>query len=187
MHAHTPHTPRIPLPAQLRIVAWPDPVIDRLGFPPYDPYSELVWLPTLGPASTLAYRRLGSLLEQHPQGFDLDVADFARALGLGVGAGRDAALPRSLRRLARFELAVFVDEVTYAVRRRIPPAPARHLRRLSPEIRRIHTARLANHDAEGASAATTSPTRGASQVLPASTPASMPVPGPGDCHIPAVS
>jgi hypothetical protein len=30
-----------PIPAQLAVVAWPDPVVDALGFPPHDPYSEL--------------------------------------------------------------------------------------------------------------------------------------------------
>jgi hypothetical protein len=28
-------------PAQLTVVAWPDPVVDALGFLPHDPYSEL--------------------------------------------------------------------------------------------------------------------------------------------------
>lgn len=142
--------PRTLLPAVLRVVPWPDPVIDRLGFPPHSPYSELVWLPTLGPASTLAYRRLAGLLQQHPEGFDLDVADFARAMGLGTGVGRDAPVSRTLRRLALFELAVFHDDSTYAVRRRIPPAPGRHLRRLSPQLQRIHIALTAGHDAERA-------------------------------------
>ena len=30
-----------PIPAQLTIVAWPDPIVDALGFPPHDPYSEM--------------------------------------------------------------------------------------------------------------------------------------------------
>jgi hypothetical protein len=141
-------TSRTPLPAQLRIVGWPDPIIDRLGFPPHHPYSELVWLPATGPAATLAWRRLAQLLEHSPDGFDLDVAQFAQDLGLGVGTGGHSIISRTLRRLAMFELAIFVDEQTCAVRRRIPPAPARHLRRLSPHLRRIHTALLASHDNE---------------------------------------
>ena len=32
-----------PIPAQLAVVAWPDPVVDALGFLPHNPYSELVW------------------------------------------------------------------------------------------------------------------------------------------------
>ena len=34
----TTHTP---IPAQLTVVAWPDPVVDALGFLPHDPYGAL--------------------------------------------------------------------------------------------------------------------------------------------------
>ena len=61
---------------------------------------------------------------------------------------------RTLRRLAAFGLARFDDADTYAVRRRIPPASASQLRRLSPELRRIHTALLARHDAQRLSSRT---------------------------------
>ncbi len=30
-----------PIPAQLTIVSWPDPIVDALGFAPHDPYSEM--------------------------------------------------------------------------------------------------------------------------------------------------
>lgn len=137
-----------PIPAELKIVAWPDPIVDVLGFPPLEAYSEVVWLPTLGPASTLAYRRLAATVTQHPDGFTLVTADFAQSLGLGAGTGHNAPVCRTLRRLAAFGLARFDDADTYAVRRRIPPASASQLRRLSPELRRIHTALLARHDAK---------------------------------------
>jgi len=135
-----------PIPTQLRIVAWPDPIVDALGFPPHDPYSEIAWLPILGPASTLAYRRMAGTLVHHPDGFTLDVAEFAQALGLGMGTGHNAPVCRTLRRVAAFGLARFDDPDTYAVRRRIPPVSASQLRRLSPELRRVHTALLARHD-----------------------------------------
>ena len=32
-----------PIPARLTVVAWPDPILEALGFPPDHPYSELVW------------------------------------------------------------------------------------------------------------------------------------------------
>ena len=50
------------------------------------------------------------------------------------------------RRLAVFGLARFDAAGTYPVRRRIPPASTSQLRRLSPELRRIHQALLARHD-----------------------------------------
>lgn len=137
-----------PIPAQLSIFAWPDPVVDALGFPPHDPYSELIWTPRLGPSAVLAYRRLAGTLVHHADGFTLEVADFALALGLGAGTAHNAPVCRTLRRLASFGLARFVDDSTYAVRRRIPPASTSHLRNLTPELRRVHTALLARHDAQ---------------------------------------
>ena len=135
-----------PIPAQLTVVAWPDPVVDALGFLPHDPYSELVWTPTLGPSAILAWRRIAGKLIDRPNGYALDVADFAHALGLGAGTAHHAPVCRTLRRLAVFGLARFDAADTYAVRRRIPPASTSQLRRLSPELRRIHQALLARHD-----------------------------------------
>jgi len=135
-----------PIPARLSVQAWPDPVVDALGFLPHDPYSELVWTPAIGPSAVLAWRRLAGTLIHQPDGFTLDVAEFAHALGLGAGTARNAPVSRTLRRLAAFHLARFVDEATYAVRRRIPPASSGQLRRLSPSLLRIHTALLARHD-----------------------------------------
>ncbi len=137
-----------PIPAQLDVVAWPDSVIDVLGFPPHDPYSEFLATPRLGPSAVLAWRRLAGTLIHRPDGYTVDVVDLAQALGLGAGTGNSAPITRTLRRLVAFDLAYFVDEGTYAVRRRIPPASTSQLRRLSPELRRLHTALLARHDAE---------------------------------------
>jgi len=141
-------TDDIHIPAQLAIVAWADPVIDALGFPPNHAYSEVCALPAMGPSAVLAWRRLAGSLYQRPEGFTLDVADFARALGLGAGTGRNAPMCRTLRRLVAFDLARFIDADTYAVRRRIPPVSSSQLRRLSPELTRIHGVLLARHDAQ---------------------------------------
>ncbi|MDQ6782725.1 MAG: hypothetical protein M3063_04645, partial [Actinomycetota bacterium] len=137
-----------PLPAQLRIVAWPDPVIDALGFVPHDPYSELVWTPSLGPSAVLAWRRMAGTLIHRPDGFTLEVAELAHALGLGHGTAHNAPVCRTLRRLSAFALARFGEDDTYAVRRHIPPINARQVCRLSSELRRIHTVLLTRHDDE---------------------------------------
>jgi len=137
-----------PIPAQLSVVAWSDPVIDALGFSFSHCYSEIVALPHLGPSATLAWRRLAGTLAQRPDGFTLELVEFAHAQGLGAGTARNAPVSRTLRRLAAFGLARFVDDATYAVRRYMPPVSGSQLRRLRPEIARIHTALLAAHDAE---------------------------------------
>ena len=138
----------MPIPAQLTVLAWPDPVIDALGFLPRHPYSELVWTPTLGPSAVLAWRRMAGTLAHRPDGYTLDVAAFAHALGLGTGTAHHSPVCRTLRRLAVFNLARFVGADTYAVRRHIPPASHSHLRRLSSDLRRVHAALLARHDAD---------------------------------------
>lgn len=110
----------LPIPARLAVVAWADPVVEALGFLPQHPYSELIATPALGPSAVLAWRRLAGTLSYRPDGFTLEVAEFARALGLGAGTGQHAPVCRTLRRLTIFGLARFIDDATYAVRRRIP-------------------------------------------------------------------
>ena len=153
------HTNDTHIPDRLMVVAWADPVIDALGFAFNHPYSELVWLPTLGPSAVLAWRRLAGTLVDQPDGFTLDVAQLAHTLGLGAGTARHAPVCRTLRRLVAFGLARFVDDATYAVLRRIPPASGSQLRRLSPDLVRIHTALLASHDAERLAATRGGPVR----------------------------
>jgi hypothetical protein len=121
------------------VIAWPDPVIDRLGFAPQSTYTELAWTPILGPASVLAYRRIAGALEHHTDGYRLDIIELASSLGLGTGTGNSSPIARTLRRIAAFHLAVFVDDGTYAVRRRIPPLTARQANRLSPGLARVVT------------------------------------------------
>ncbi len=142
------------LPTRLHVVAWPEPVIDRLGFAPQSPYTELAWTPILGPASVLAYRRIAGTLQHHPDGYHLDVVELAGSLGLGTGTGASSSIARTLRRIAAFHLAVFVDDGTYAIRRRIPPLTARQATRLSPCLRRVVTSLEQRHRDELAAATT---------------------------------
>lgn len=125
------------LPTHLHVIAWPDSVIDRIGFAPQSIYTELAWTPILGPASVLAYRRLAGTLEHHPDGYRLDVVELAGSLGLGTGTGAHSTIARTLRRIAAFHLAVFVDDATYAIRRRIPPLSVRQASQLSPGLARV--------------------------------------------------
>ena len=123
--------------SQLRIEPWPEPVIDRLGFPPHSPYLQL-WLPVVGPSVSWAWRLVASRLEHEPDGFDLDLVETARLLGLGAGTARNSAMWRTLQRATRFELAQWRGEDVLAVRLRIPPLPRRHLLRLPPVAQRAH-------------------------------------------------
>ena len=110
-------------PGTLRVVRWVDPIADPHGLHPCSKYVEFFWLGVLGPSTTWLLRRLSYGLEAHPDGFDLDLADTARALGLGDRQGKNAPFQRALRRLATFEMARPHGPGGLAVRTRIPPLP----------------------------------------------------------------
>ena len=136
-----------PLTSPLRVQAWPDAVIDRIGHLPTSAYFEWLWLPRIGPSTAWAYRRLTEGLAAQPDGFSVELDNLAAWLGLG-GTGQNAPLVRSLRRLVRFRLGLQLDAHTLAVRRRVPPLTQPQLRHLHPSLHRTHV-RLANTAAPG--------------------------------------
>lgn len=131
----------LPRPAEaeaIRIVAWPDPVIDQLGYDPRSLYVETFWLGILGPTCTWLMRRLAAGLEDRPEGFELDLEDTARALGLGSRSGRQSPFRRALARCVTFQVARRDGPMALAVRRRLPPLPRRHLLRLPVSLQHSH-------------------------------------------------
>ena len=89
----------------LHVTPSPDPVIDALGHDPRSLYVETFSLGILGPSSTWLMRRLAAGLDAAPDGFDLPLAETARALGLGYKNGTHSPLVRSLTRCCQFKLA----------------------------------------------------------------------------------
>jgi hypothetical protein len=122
----------------LRIVSWTDPVIDTLGHDPRSWYVEQFWLPVIGPTSTWLLRRIVARFDSDPGGFDLDLDDTARGLGLGGRDGRHSPFQRALGRCVTFQLARSHGPRSLAVRRRIPPLSRRHLDRLPPTLQELH-------------------------------------------------
>ncbi|MDQ1373805.1 MAG: hypothetical protein QOJ09_1143 [Actinomycetota bacterium] len=123
----------------LRVIAWPDPVIDAVGHDPRSTYVERFWLGVLGPSTTWLLRRMASALESSPAGFELPLGDTARALGLG-GEGRHSPFVRALARCCQFELARPEGDGVLAVRRRLPPLNRRQLVRLPDALQAEHEA-----------------------------------------------
>ncbi|WP_395154152.1 hypothetical protein [Ilumatobacter sp.] len=70
-----------------------------------DRYIEEVWSEHLGPTATLLARRFGRMIEEHPGGVDIDLADLASGVGVQRGIARKA-----LERLNRFEVVHFSPE-----------------------------------------------------------------------------
>lgn len=130
----------------IRILPWPDPVVDTLGHDPRSPYPERFWLPTLGPTALLLLRHVAYRFDRAPEGFTLELAETSRCLGLGERSGRSSPLARSLSRIVQFDLATQQEVSTLAVRRLLPPINRRHVRRLPPSVQEEYavwmTARL---------------------------------------------
>jgi hypothetical protein len=128
------------MPTTLTICPWPDPVLDTVGHDPRSLYVETFWLPTLGPTALLLLRHLATKFEERPGPLELPVAAASQALGLGERAGHSSPLVRSLARLETFDLACSDGRDTVAVRRNLPPANRRHVRRLPAELQASHAA-----------------------------------------------
>jgi hypothetical protein len=127
------------MPSTLTIVPWPDPIVDTIGHDPRSWYAETFWLPTLGPTALLLLRHLAGRFDEAPQGVALQVAEASRALGVGAREGTGSPIVRTLARLEQFDLACRdAAAASIAVRRMLPPLPARQLRRLPPSIQSMH-------------------------------------------------
>jgi hypothetical protein len=124
--------------AALAVRPWTDPVIDALGHDPRSRYVEQFWLPVLGPTATLLLRRLADGLERAPEGFELPLADTARALGLGIRGGRNSPFVRAIHRCCQFGAGRLVVDATFEVRRRLAPLSRVQVQRLTPELQDAH-------------------------------------------------
>lgn len=122
----------------LHVVPWSDPVVDDHGVPACSRYVELYWLAILGPSTTWLLRRVSYGLDLHTSGFDLPLAETARALGLGERLGKNSPFRRALQRLCTFELARSAGPGSIAVRTTIPTLPLRHLTRLPQPLQASH-------------------------------------------------
>jgi hypothetical protein len=123
----------------VRIIPWVDPVVDRRGHDPRSAYVERFWLSVLGPTATWIMRRFVAGFDEHPQGYDLDVAQTARALGLSVAKGTASPFAKSVQRCVIFGLATARSD-GWTVRRRLPTISQRHLLRLPEPLQREHVA-----------------------------------------------
>lgn len=132
----TATTTEFPIPS-LQVVAWPDAVIDAVGWDPRSAYVERFWLGVLGPSATWFVRRLADGLDAEPDGFELHLATAAAELGLGTRGGRHAPFMRTIERCCRFG-ATELRDGTLRVRRKLPPLTRSQLDRLPEPLRADH-------------------------------------------------
>jgi len=125
-------------PKTMRIVPWTDREIDAFSIDCRSHYVETFWLPVLGPSATWLLRRVGDRLESEPEGFDLDLDETARSLGLGAVDRQHSPMRRAIDRCLRYGMARRSGDNVVAVRRHVPAVPARQLIRLPTEIQELH-------------------------------------------------
>jgi len=131
-------TTNIQLADTVFIRPWVDDVIDSLGFDPRSTYAETFWLGILGPSTAWLMRRMVAGLEDHPEGYEMRLAETARSLGLGERGGRHSPFLRAVTRTVQFELARPEEDGVLAIRRKVPPLNRRQLLRLPPALQSAH-------------------------------------------------
>ena len=131
-------TTNIQLADTVFIRPWVDDVIDSLGFDPRSTYAETFWLGILGPSTAWLMRRMVAGLEDHPEGYEMRLAETARSLGLGERGGRHSPFLRAVTRTVQFELARPEEDGVLAIRQKVPPLNRRQLLRLPPALQSAH-------------------------------------------------
>ncbi len=121
----------------LIVLPWHDPIVEAVGYDARSPYVELFWLGILGPTATWVLRRLVTGLDAYPDGYELDLAETANALGLSLTAGTHSPFGRAMNRCVMFGMMHHVPDGV-AVRRQLPPLSMRHLRKLPPHLQVAH-------------------------------------------------
>lgn len=138
-------------PSSLVIRPWWDPVLATSGVDPRSSYVERYWLGVIGPSAVLLMRRLARGLEEHPEGFQISLADTARAIGLGAGTGRNAPINRTIERACMFGAMRRMSPGEVQVRTHLPMLNARQLGRLPLAVRNSHAAWMSQHETQGPS------------------------------------
>jgi hypothetical protein len=133
--------PPAELPAELVVVAYEDPVIERLGFGPDDPYIEQCWVAIVGPSASWMWRRLARVATK--TGIVpavVNTTDLLLSIGLGEGLRKNSLGARTVARLVAFDLAKQGgrDGSVLAVRRALPQLCERQARHLPLSVRTYH-------------------------------------------------
>ncbi|HRW36313.1 MAG TPA: hypothetical protein P5254_01345 [Aquihabitans sp.] len=123
---------------RIRVTPWHDPVVEAVGYDPRSPYVERFWLALLGPSTTLLLRRIAAALEVEPDGFDLELDETAKAIGLGMRGGTNGPFLRAIARTGQFHLSRPDGPGALAVRTRISGLTHHQLERLPPSLQAEH-------------------------------------------------
>lgn len=126
-----------PATSCITVRPWIDPVVDERGVDPRSAYVEKFWLGVLGPTATWVMRRFAEEFDREPDGFRIDLAEVASAMGVSYAKGPSSPFGRAVRRCVMFGLVHPLSD-GLSVRRRIPRVAHHHLRRLPDDVRAAH-------------------------------------------------
>jgi hypothetical protein len=141
------------IPTRATFRPWLDPIVDERGHDPRSAYVERFWLSVIGPTATWIMRRLAEGFDTEPSGFTLDLNHTACSMGLSFERGSNSPFGKALHRCVMFGLAHPLSD-GFAVRRRLPTVPQRHLKRLPDDVQATHeewarrTIRIGSRDVE---------------------------------------
>jgi hypothetical protein len=125
---------------------WPDPLLEQFGHDPRSTYAEKFWLPVIGPSSLWLLRHVAARFDEHPAGFQLDLREAGRSIGIGTRGGANSALVHTVGRVIQFGFAQFVDDRTLLARRHLPSLTRRQLARMPADRQREHDEWAEQHE-----------------------------------------
>lgn len=126
------------LASELRVIALPASTVRREGWVgPAHPRAESDWLPVVGPACFVLWRRLAERLIEAHGTVRLRAQDLAASVGMAPAVGSQSGLTRSLRRLQRFGIAWRPVDDLVVVRCQLPLLDESRMQTLRPIIRRM--------------------------------------------------
>jgi hypothetical protein len=125
-------------PDLLHVRPWAADPGGRLGFDARSSYAEEFWLGVLGPSTMWLLRRIAAGFDYCPEGFDLDMSDTAKSLGIGDRTGRHSPLIRSINRTIQFGISQLTGGDELAVRRALAPLNRQQLARLPRCVQERH-------------------------------------------------
>ncbi len=120
-------------------------MIEQLGHDPRSLYVERFWLPIVGPSCTLLMRYLAGRFDDEPAGFELDLRDASRRIGVGSAQAPGATFLRTVERTVSFGFAQLVDDRVLIVRTRLPTLARRQTLRLPRPMQVEHDTWLDEH------------------------------------------
>jgi hypothetical protein len=118
--------------------SWPSRVYDCFGQQPDGTYSQLAWLPTVGPTSWLLWGMVARQLSSVPDDISWDRDELARALGVNARSQHGWTIARTLKRLCSYRL-LERERSVFLVRVTAPPVGHGSLDRLPADVQLLHS------------------------------------------------